>query len=266
MGRRRFKQESGSSNLQAYFEDRTAVEIGHGYDITAYGTGVSGNGLVLKVPRGPLARMQQTVDRHFRMKDCAGGLVVPFQIAKRINACLQRTGGDQAHTQLEQIVVQERISSADLVRERLARADESGDLNRIKELLGQVIDLRQAMLNIGIKFIDPTPSNMVDVGDGLQLMDVSAADALTMADILESNRGWLNRLLLPQIHIITYRSVISPNARTAIKTDWKQFVRGMKSFHDPEYIQRELLGRSALRGGGQKVPNVRIPETIDIDD
>lgn len=67
------------SQIQEYFDQEFVRPAQGGAEVNLFLAGSPGNGLAVKVPRGPQPKMHRTIRRHTTMQRIGGGLVIPFE-------------------------------------------------------------------------------------------------------------------------------------------------------------------------------------------
>lgn len=256
--------------LQAFLDERLARPERGGKENKLYLVGCLDNGIAIKEPRGTAGAIGRTLERHEHIKDVAGELAIPFELAGplelnvgQFNTPASMRTQRRVHTP----IVQQQIAHGDVIHQRLQEACKQGDIEAIKELLENVIEFRRKLLQLGILFIDPLPTNMALVDGDMKLLDISSADVCSRDFIIAVNRTFLMNRLGPHINIFAYRMELTRKVVKALGNDWDAFRAGMSDFHNPAFLEnalpsrRDIRDRSKRKGkngkGKTRVPDVR---------
>lgn len=236
--------------LQKFIGARLARPRRGGRENRLYLVGCLDNGLAIKEPRGTADKVARTLKRHEHIKDVAGGLAIPFELAKtlELDVGYHSTPAEMRTRRLvHNPIVQQQIAQDDVINQRLQEACKQGDIEGIKRILENVIEFRKKLLQLGILFIDPLPSNMTISGEDIKLLDISATDVYSRDFIIGVNGTFLMNKLSPHVSIFAYRWALTRKIVQTLGKEWKAFKAGMSDFHNPAFLERTLPSRRTIR-------------------
>ena len=132
--------------LQEFIDNRIARPKGGGRENRLYFVGCLDNGLAIKEPRGTTGAIARTLERHKHIKDVAGGLAVPFELAKTLELDVGRSGMPaemRTRRLVHNPIVQQQIAQCDVISQKLRESCKQDDVEGINRILENVIEFRK---------------------------------------------------------------------------------------------------------------------------